>query len=361
MKKKILTIVGARPQFIKCAPVSKEIRKRFDEILIHTGQHYDENMSRMFFTELQIPDPHVNMGIGSGTHATQTGKMLVGLEKLIFNNQPDMVLIYGDTNSTIAGALAAAKLNVPVGHVEAGLRSFNRKMPEEINRIISDKISQLLFCPTPTAMETLASEGITDGVHFVGDVMYDVILKHLPVAETKSKIMQRLNLNPGEYYLATIHRAENTDVSENLKSIFLALSSLDKKVVLPLHPRTRITLKSMRDQVKISSKILLINPVSYLDILVLQKNCHKILTDSGGMQKEAYFLRKPCITLRNETEWTETIKMGVNILAGSDTNKIIDLAINFSPTFPEADYFGDGNASQKIIYLIQSYLNIRKS
>jgi UDP-GlcNAc3NAcA epimerase len=322
---KIISVVGARPQFIKLASLSKELRKKQREIIIHTGQHYDDELSKVFFSELSIPKPDYNLGIGSAEHGAQTGRMLEGIEKVLLSQKPDLVIVYGDTNSTLAGALAAAKLNIPVAHVEAGLRSNRKSMPEEINRVLTDHVSTLLFCPTPTAVGNLKKEGITKGVHLVGDVMYDSLLEHLKVAEKKSRIMRKLNLRKKEFYLLTIHRAENTDIKENLKKVTQIITHLDKKVVLPIHPRTRKKLGEFKllNRLFSFSNLILIDPVSYMDMLILEKNARFVLTDSGGVQKEAYFLKTPCLTLRDETEWVETLKNHFNQIVGLSADKII--------------------------------------
>ncbi len=332
---KIISIVGARPQFIKVAPVSraivelnkKEGREIIRDILIHTGQHYDYEMSEIFFKELEIKEPDYHLGVGSGSHGYQTGEMLRKLEEVLMKEKPDIVMVYGDTNSTLAGALAASKLHIRVAHVEAGLRSFNRAMPEEINRVLTDHISDLLFCPTETAVKNLHNEGIVKGVYNVGDVMHDSILFNVKIAEKKSGILKELNLMNGssvkDYALATVHRQENTDDPEKLSSIFDALSEIASKqmrVILPMHPRTRRCLGSS----SLYDSITIIKPVSYLDMLLLEKNAKMILTDSGGVQKEAYFFKVPCITLREETEWVETVESGWNVLAGRDGKKIIE-------------------------------------
>jgi UDP-GlcNAc3NAcA epimerase len=323
---KILTIVGARPQFIKLAPFSKVLRENgINEIIVHTGQHYDENMNDLFFKELEIPEPDYNLGIGSGNHGEQTGRMLIEIEKVILKENPDLVIVYGDTNSTLAGALAASKLHIKLAHVEAGLRSFNKRMPEEINRVLTDHVSDILFCPTQTAVENLKNEGITKGVYLVGDVMFDALLHFSKISDMKSNILERLNIKPKEYYLATIHRAENTDNYERLKNILIAFSKMDEKVVFPIHPRTRkmISYYGLGDLLE-NDNVKVIDPVGYLDMLKLEKNAKAILTDSGGVQKEAFWLKVPCITLRDETEWVETVNLGWNRLVGSNVEKILE-------------------------------------
>jgi UDP-N-acetylglucosamine 2-epimerase len=322
---KILTVVGARPQFIKLAPLSKILRENgINEIIVHTGQHYDENMNDLFFKELEIPEPDYNLGIGSGNHGEQTGKMLIEIEKIMLKENPDLVIVYGDTNSTLAGALAASKLHIKLAHVEAGLRSFNKRMPEEINRVLTDHVSDILFCPTQTAVENLKNEGITKGVYLVGDVMFDALLHFSKISDTKSNILERLNIKPKEYYLATIHRAENTDNYERLKNILIAFSKMNEIVVFPIHPRTRkmINYYGLGDLLE-NDNVKVIDPVGYLDMLKLEKNAKAILTDSGGVQKEAFWLKVPCITLRDETEWIETVNLGWNRLVGSDVEKIL--------------------------------------
>jgi len=322
---KIISVVGARPQFIKLSALSQELRRKHKEIVLHTGQHYDYELSRVFFSELSIPRPHYNLGIGSAEHGEQTGRMLKGIEEVLLFERPDLVIVYGDTNSTLAGALAAVKQNIPVAHVEAGLRSFVRTMPEEINRVLTDHVSSLLFCPTPTSVKNLKKEGITQGVYLVGDVMYDSLKENLSVAEKKSKIMRKLNLNPKDFYLVTVHRAENTDKKDNLKKLCRILVSLDRKTVFPVHPRTKNKLSEFKLLARLLSlkHLLPIDPVSYLDMLVLEKNAGYILTDSGGVQKEAFFLETPCLTLREETEWVETLKGNYNGVVGLSLEKIL--------------------------------------
>ena len=322
---KIVSVVGARPQFIKLSPLSKELRIKHREIIVHTGQHYDYELSRVFFSQLSIPKPDYNLGIGSAEHGEQTGRMLKGIEEILLFEKPDLVVVYGDTNSTLAGALAGAKLNLPVAHIEAGLRSFVKSMPEEINRVLTDHVSSLLFCPTPTSVKNLKREGITKGVHLVGDVMYDALKGNLAAAEKKSKIMRKLGLVGSEFYLVTIHRAENTDDKRNLKKITRIVTNLDRKTVFPVHPRTRNRLAEFRllDGLLRRDDLLLIDPVSYLDMLILEKNASCVLTDSGGVQKEAFFLKTPCLTLREETEWVETLRGNCNQLVGLSLEEVL--------------------------------------
>jgi len=356
---KILTIVGARPQFIKAAMVSRAVLKHnaahpaspIVEEILHTGQHYDDSMSRVFFEEMKIPQPVVNLNVGSGPHGAMTAKMLEGIEKEIIDRKPDWVLLYGDTNSTLAGALAAAKLQVPVAHVEAGLRSFNWRMPEEINRIVADHVSSLLFCPTHAAVANLTKEGITRGVHHVGDVMYDAALLFGELAGKESAILHDLGLSPGQYLLATVHRAENTDDPARLGSIMSALQKLAETttVVFPVHPRTRSKLSDLRS---LTSDLCLTPPVSYLDMVKLEKHAKCILTDSGGVQKEAYFHGVPCVTLRDETEWVETVEAGWNQLVGADTGRILAAVDQARQGRPIAEY-GNGSSAWGILEVVR--------
>ncbi|MDZ7265527.1 MAG: UDP-N-acetylglucosamine 2-epimerase (non-hydrolyzing) [candidate division KSB1 bacterium] len=351
---KIVSIVGARPQFIKAAPVSRALRKHHQELLLHTGQHYDDNMSKVFFDELGIPRPDINLGIGSDSHARQTAAIMIGVEQYLQQEQPDLVLVYGDTNSTLAGAIAASKLHIKIAHVEAGLRSFNRTMPEEINRIVADKVADLLFCPTATALKNLADEGIINDVFNIGDVMYDAALQFAPIAEQKSQVLDRLKIEPKNYVLLTLHRAENTDSVDNLKHIITAILQCNKRIVFPVHPRTIKFLKQYQlyQPLEQADHVLLTEPVSYVDMIVLEKNANKILTDSGGVQKEAYFYQVPCITLRNETEWVETVADGWNCLVGADVQKILTALESFSPNGQQQGHYGDGRASEKLLDVI---------
>jgi UDP-N-acetylglucosamine 2-epimerase len=347
---KIVTIVGARPQFIKAAPVSQAWRAAgHHEILVHTGQHYDYGMSKIFFEELNIAEPDVNLEIGSGSHGWQTGQMLIRVEQVLLTEKPDRVLVYGDTNSTLAGALAACKLHMPIAHVEAGLRSFNRAMPEEHNRVLTDHCADLLFCPTQTAVDNLTHEGINQGVHRVGDTMYDAVLQFAEVARQRSTILQDLEIEPKEYLLATVHRPHNTDAPENLQAILAAFGELGETVIFPAHPRTRKMLEIFKLNSKIEN-LKLIEPVGYLDMLMLEQNARLILTDSGGMQKEAYFFAVPCVTLRPETEWVETVEAGWNVVVGADMARIIQAVRSFMiPSGVHPGLYGDGHAAGQIV------------
>jgi UDP-N-acetylglucosamine 2-epimerase (non-hydrolysing) len=354
---KIATIVGARPQFIKLAPISQKLRQKCKEVLIHTGQHYDYEMSKVFFDEIGIPTPDYHLEVGSDTHAVQTGKMLIKIEEVLVKERPDIILVYGDTNSTLAGALASAKLDIPVGHIEAGLRSFDKSMPEEINRIITDHISSFCFAPTNTAVDNLKKEGIENGVYLTGDVMYDAAIKGIEIAKSKSQILHQLGLKEKEYLLITLHRAANTDIQENLRSIVNALIEIDEKVVFPIHPRTKKALEDygLLDKLEANSNVIITLPVGYFDFLLLEYYAKKILTDSGGVQKEAYFFKVPCITLRESTEWVETIEDGWNVLVGTKKDLIINAIAEFNPNSKQRDVFGDGNASDKILKILMDF------
>lgn len=343
---KILTVVGARPQFIKAAPVSRVLRLRHQEFLLHTGQHYDDEMSELFFRQLQIPEPDGNLGVGSGLHGAQTSAMLAGIERLAIEFRPDLMLVYGDTNSTLAGSLAAAKLHVPVAHVEAGLRSYDRGMPEEVNRVLTDHVSDWCFCPTEAAVQNLARESIVRGVHLVGDVMYDAFLDHLPVARKRHTVLEELGVRGSGYVLATVHRAENTDDPARLRAILEGLAAAGRPVVFPVHPRTRAELERMGWTA--ADTIRLIKPVGYLEMLVLESAAEVIVTDSGGVQKEAYLSGVPCVTVRDRTEWTETVDAGWNRLVGTDAATIADAIRTFRPTTRRPPIFGDGHGAEKI-------------
>lgn len=353
---KAVTIVGARPQFIKAATVSRALRSRPGavEVLVHTGQHYDANMSDVFFAELDIPAPDHHLGIGSAGHGAQTGRMLEAIERVIADTRPDWVLVYGDTNSTLAGALAAAKLHVPTAHVEAGLRSFNRRMPEEINRVVADHVADLLFAPTSTAMANLRDEGVpADRVLQVGDVMYDAALYHAGKAERESRILERLGVVPGGYVLATVHRAENTDDPDRLRAVIegLGRAGAELPVVLPLHPRTRGALATAGLLETAQASLRLIDPVGYLDMVQLERHARLVATDSGGVQKEAFFFAVPCVTLRTETEWVELVEMGWNLLvppsgAGAVADGIATMLAR--PPARSGSPYGDGRAAEAI-------------
>lgn len=347
--KKIVTVVGARPQFIKAAVLSRLIIEEYGdscrEIIIHTGQHYDKNMSQIFFQEMNIPEPDINLEIGSGSHGKMTGRMLEGIENVLLREKPDILLVYGDTNSTLAGALAASKLHIPVAHVEAGLRSFNMQMPEEQNRILTDHIASFLFCPTDTAAANLLNEGIKYGVHNVGDVMLDASLYYRKLFSDHS---QELDNNIDSFVLMTLHRAENTDNPERLESIVNAVNrSSNHTFILPLHPRTRKALDSA--SLSFNSHVNVIDPVGFREMLNLEETCEIVLTDSGGVQKEAFFLKKPCITMRDQTEWTETVDAGCNTLVGANEDKIA-AALNRSSYSNEwPNLYGTGNSGRTIL------------
>ena len=347
---KIVTIVGARPQFIKAAPLSRVLRQRHSEVLVHTGQHYDRNMSEVFFDELGIPPPDYNLAVGSGPHGWQTGQMLERIEDVLLKERPERVLVYGDTNSTLAGALAAAKLHLPIGHVEAGLRSFNRRMPEELNRLVSDHLADLLLCPCAQAAENLKAEGITRGVHVVGDVMADALCYALAAARNRSRILEKLHLTPDHYLLATIHRPENTDAPQRLRQLMEAFAHIPEPVILPLHPRTRKQLDQLG--LAASDNPRFIEPLGYLDMVALEQAARLILTDSGGIQKEAYWLGVPCITLREQTEWVETVAAGWNVVAGAEMERILELVRSFAPPAARPELYGDGQAAARCAALL---------
>jgi UDP-GlcNAc3NAcA epimerase len=342
----ILSVVGARPQFIKAAPVSRALASEgFVEILVHTGQHFDASMSDIFFDELSIPPPAYNLEVNSLGHGAMTGRMLEKLEEVMLRERPDLVLVYGDTNSTAAGALAAAKLNIPVAHVEAGLRSFNRRMPEEINRVLADHLSEILLCPTQTAIDNLAAEGITKGVHAVGDVMFDTTLAATARAEERSRILETLALEPKTYAVATLHRAENTDDPERFAAVigWLEKAALEQPVVMVVHPRTRKRMEALGTKPK---GLRLVDPLGFLDMARLVHHANAVFTDSGGLQKEAYFHRVPCVTLRDETEWVETVEAGWNRLW---------IVQGYRPRRDIEDY-GEGQASELIAKLLRAHL-----
>ncbi len=358
----VLSVVGTRPQFVKVSPLIRAIAvhnastgRRMEHLLVHTGQHYDENLSAAFFRELEIPEPDFHLGIGSGSHGMQTGRMLEAIERVLLQQELDRVVVYGDTNSTLAGALAAAKLHLPVAHVEAGLRSFNRAMPEETNRVLADHVSDLLFCPTKTSIENLEREGISRGVYLVGDVMADAVLQYAQIARQHSTAVSHLGLKPKGYILATVHRAENTDDPARLRAIVGALEAIADRnlpIVLPLHPRTR---KAMNALGLAPRALRLVEPAPYFDMLLLEAEACLVLTDSGGVQKEAFLLGVPCLTLREETEWVETVEAGWNTLVGADGDRIVAEArrvLRKPPLPPTVSPYGDGHAAERIVEVL---------
>ncbi|GIK75345.1 MAG: UDP-N-acetyl glucosamine 2-epimerase [Chloroflexota bacterium] len=347
---KFVSVVGARPEFVQAAPVSWALRKAHQEILVHTGQHYDYAMSQAFFDELDVPAPDYNLEVGSGTHARQTAAMLIGMEDVLLKEQPDAVIVRGDTNSTVAGALAASKLGIDIVHIEAGERSFARSMPEEQNRIIADHLAGRCFCVSSKSAANLAAEGIFEGVYVTGDVMLDASLHYRAIAREKSNVLERLRLTPEKYSLVTIHRANNTDDPERLRNIVEALNAVGEQIVFPVHPRTRNALRSI-DAV-FAGHVLLTEPAGYYDMMVLEENARLIATDSGGVQREAYYFARPCITLRDETEWTETVEAGWNLLVGADCRKIVDAWHTFQPPAEHPPVLGDGTAAKKIAEIL---------
>lgn len=352
---KIVSIVGARPQFVKLAPFSAELRKYHQEIIIHTGQHYDVNMSDSFFQDLHIPAPDYHLEIGSDTHGTQTGKMLVKLEIVLIEERPELIVVFGDTNSTLAGALAAAKLNIPVIHIEAGLRSFNRKMPEEINRIVTDHIANYLFAPTNIAMKNLQNEGLESRSFLTGDIMVDSLQMALDKATNSTVILEKNNSKKSEYYLLTLHRPQNVDDYPYLKNLLTRLNILELPVLFPVHPRTLkvLTQNEHKPLTEIYSQIIFVPPVSYIDFVFLQKNALKILTDSGGIQKEAYILQIPCLTIRDETEWLETVESGWNVLINPHKEDFIDKIKQHRRQDHYQELYGS-QVAQKMVKLINN-------
>ncbi len=335
---KIISVAGARPQFIKLAPLSRCLSQEHNEIIVHTGQHYDDAMSESFFRELGIKKPKYNLGVGSGSHGVQTGNMLARLDKILIEEKPDAVVVFGDTNSTVAGALSAVKCHIPVIHVEAGLRSYNRSMPEEINRVATDHISDFLFAPTRIAMNILESEGLKERSYLTGDIMVDTVHSNLKTALQKSDSLDKLSISSNNYYLVTLHRPYNVDEPDSLQTILNLFGKLDKKVVFPIHPRTK---KNMQVNKLVSnSNIIFTEPAGYYDFINLEYHSYKILTDSGGIQKEAYILKRPCITFRPETEWIETIEDGWNILVDPKNMDALEKIVNFDPKSLQTEVFG---------------------
>lgn len=338
----MLTVVGARPQFIKAAAVSRVLRAKHQEFLLHTGQHYDVEMSEVFFRELGLPPPDRNLEVGSGHHGAQTAAMLTGIEAVAEEEMPDWVLVYGDTNSTLAGAIAGAKLHLKVAHVEAGLRSHDRRMPEEINRVVADHVSDLLLCPSETAVDNLAREGITRGVEMVGDVMLDVFMRQDGEAAPEAE----------GFVLLTLHRPENVDDPERLRALLTAVAAAGRRVMFPVHPRTRQVIKHAG--IALPDSVNAIDPVGYREMVVLERRAGQIVTDSGGVQKEAYFAGRPCITLRETTEWPETVAAGWNILVGHDPSRITSAIRSFRPNGPRPDLYGDGHAAERVVAAMET-------
>jgi UDP-N-acetylglucosamine 2-epimerase (non-hydrolysing)/UDP-GlcNAc3NAcA epimerase len=355
----IATVVGNRPQFVKAAAVSRKLREDHDELLVHTGQHYDDELSRIFFDELGIPTPERQLDIHDGTNSDQTARMLAALEPLLREARADLVLVYGDTNSTLAGALAAAQQRIPIAHVEAGMRSFDRAMPEELNRVLADHASDLLLCSTPTAVENLEREGICDGVHLVGDVMADVALAFLPVAEERSTALDDNCVEPGEYLLMTVHRAGNVDVPERLARVVELAERLPLPAIFPVHPRTRARLREAGLLQRVEDAVRVTPPLGYLDFLKLARHARAVVTDSGGVQKEAYLLGTPCVTLRNTTEWVETVEHGWNALVDLDADAALDALNRPPPAGERPELYGGGHAADRIRDVLAAYTHTR--
>ena len=354
---KVVTVVGTRPQFIKASPLSRALRKTHHELLVYTGQHYDHQLYTVFFDELGIPNPDYSLGVGSGTHAYQTAEVLKGLERVLLKEKPDICLIYGDTNSTLAGALASVKLRIPLAHVEAGMRRYDKTIAEEINTVLADHCSRLLFCSTQTAVNNLEKEGIVDGVHLVGDVMYDALLYSINLADKRAEIMEKLVLTSKEYLLVTIRRPENTDNADNLTNIARALVNSAEKVVFPVHPRTLKSLKKydLYNGLFEAPNVVLSDPLGYLDFLKVMKNARGIVTDSGGIQKEAYLLKVPCISVLESTPWVETVADGWNVLVDAEEESIIREIKEFKPNHSPGNPYGDGRASERIRDILLEY------
>ena len=358
---RVVSVIGARPQFVKAAPVCRALRAQHEEVLVHTGQHYDQGMSDVFFDELGLPTPDHHLGVGSGRHGHQTGAMLAALEDVLLGESCDLVLVYGDTNSTLAGALAAAKLGIPVAHVEAGLRSFDRTMPEEINRVLTDHASDLLLCPTPRAVDNLSAEGVTRGVHLVGDVMLDAA-RLFSERVVPAEAAARSGLAEGGFYLATVHRAATSDDEEALGSVVRAFGSLDRPVLWPVHPRTRRNLAAFGLDATVAAApgIVDIEPVGYSEMMALLRASAGLLTDSGGMQKEAYFFGVPCVTLRDSTEWVETVEAGWNVLVGTDEQRIAEAVAEMSTPDERPVLYGEGHAAEAVVRVLEQYLDETK-
>lgn len=347
--KKIISVVGTRPEFIKIAALNPKLDKNFDHVILHTGQHYDFEMSKVFFGELKIPEPKYNLGVKLENHGEQTAKMLERVEKITILEKPDLVIVYGDTNSTLAGAIAAVKLKIPAAHVEAGMRSYDRQMPEEINRVVVDHISSLFLCPSKTGVDNLAKEGIKKNVFYTGDVMYDIFLKVKP----DFSILKDHQIKPGKYYFATIHRAENTNNVKRLKTLVATLDSLDKIVIFPIHPRTKKVLARLTQKFK---NIKFIKPVNFAASIALQSQAAAVISDSGGIQKEAYWLKVPCFTLRDTTEWPETVKSSWNLLVLNELEKLSTFVKQFNKPIRHPNFYGTGSASSEIVTIISKFL-----
>lgn len=356
---KVVTILGARPQFIKAAPVSRALRKHHQELIVHTGQHYDALMSDVFFSELGIPAPDVTLQVGSATHGAQTGRMLEGIETVLLRERPDVVLVYGDTNSTLAGALAAAKLGIAIVHVEAGLRSFVRDMPEEINRVLTDRLSALCCCPSDVARVNLAAEGITDGVQVVGDVMLDALTDTAERVRSEAWRLDALGVRPSAYVLATVHRAANTDDAQRLRAIVSAFGAIAEPVLWPMHPRTRQVLA--RESIALPTNVRVCDPLGYLDLVSALSHARVAVTDSGGLQKEAYWLGVPCVTLRDETEWTETVASGWNVLADADVERIVRGVRDARAVAAARDAYGEIGAAARVVAAMENAFGIARS
>jgi UDP-N-acetylglucosamine 2-epimerase len=355
---KVLSVVGARPQFIKAAVVSRALENRCKEILVHTGQHYDFEMSQVFFDQLRLRAPDFNLGIGSGGHGAQTGRMLKPLEDIVISEKPQAVLVYGDTNSTLAGSLVAAKCGVCAGHVEAGLRSFNWEMPEEVNRVVADRLSEWLFCPSAVAVRNLETEGLAEKAHVTGDVMLDALRLSEPLLEQYSNIFKTLNVSPGDYFILTIHRQENTRDAEFIRRVIETVGKQKTPTVFPVHPRSHRLLEEadLIGWAQEQTQVRLCDPLGYMEMLLLMKHSRKVLTDSGGMQKEAYYFGIPCVTMRRETEWVETVEAGWNTLAGADPEQIEHALEHFEPDTDRPPLYGGGEASERIAELLLSFL-----
>ena len=354
---KIVSLVGARPEFIQAVPVCRALRREHKEILVHTGQHYDVSLSQAFFDELDIPVPKYNLDAGSGTHTSQTSKVMLRLEEVLLKEKPDLLIVRGDTNSTLAGGIVASKLQIPLAHIEAGERSFNRRMPEEINRLVVDRLADIHFCASRTAVEQLASEGIRDSAYWVGDVLLDAMKHYRPIAYRRSNVLRRLGLEPGSYCLVTVHRAGNTDDFKRLSQIARILQSVRERIVFPVHPRTAKALSNLG--IRFGPHVDLVEPVGYLDMILLEDNARLIATDSGGVQREAYFLGVPCLTLRDETEWIETVETGWNKVIGTEPEEVLRAWGDFVTPAERPAVYGDGTASRRIAEILGSERMLR--